>query len=563
MKLDNFRTQVKPKIVQRGTDYYLSNHIINLEETETNFWQCSAIGTRSYDLEISLGTDNNHIEYWSCSCPYDHGDVCKHVVAALLTIEQHFINNQPKPTQTQNTNKKKRITKKDQLNTVLKKITRDELVEFIQERVTYDKALYDHLLLSFQHYTGQQKNPQQEYLKQCQTILYQNSDHGFIDYYAAYSFYQAIKKLIQQLAGSNFENLLVIRTFIRISEFLSREVAENMDDSDGHLTQLMQVISQNIHQRWLLLSSKEQTLIFEDAMIHAFDSDLDEYGFSDYFDELAQSWCYQDSQFKVDYIAASEERANRKPHYYAGQHLKLLERWGYTEEARAFADYHQDDGDCMQFLVDELINSDISTAITKLETLTQDQEAYPPYYIGGWEQQLISLYQQHNQPEKLEQLLQKRFLQSSDIERYHALKALYSQDDWKQKWQSFYQQAQLNNSYLSAANKLAILEEEQAHDMMLDILLSLGLSYYEKPLLHNYAPRLFPQHETAILEHYFNQLREDLKQASRRHYESAVESFQFIQQTPKGVQQVKTFAQSMCDTHPRRSAMIKLFKPFC
>lgn len=75
------------RIVKRGAEYYAREMIESLTQ-EGNLFTAKVAGSgkRPYTVEISIGADGL-AESWYCTCPYDAGDVCKHVVAVLLAIE--------------------------------------------------------------------------------------------------------------------------------------------------------------------------------------------------------------------------------------------------------------------------------------------------------------------------------------------------------------------------------------------------------------------------------------------------------------------------------------------
>lgn len=72
------------KSFERGEDLYFSGAISGTYRKEnTIFGRCEGSGTKSYDLEVNFGG----IEMDAyCSCPYDWGGLCKHLVAFLLTF---------------------------------------------------------------------------------------------------------------------------------------------------------------------------------------------------------------------------------------------------------------------------------------------------------------------------------------------------------------------------------------------------------------------------------------------------------------------------------------------
>ena len=79
--LDNFENFVPYKILMRGEEYYDTDAVSELEETSPGEWTATVEGTDDYNVEISM--NGKEVESWYCDCPYD-GEICKHVVAALL-----------------------------------------------------------------------------------------------------------------------------------------------------------------------------------------------------------------------------------------------------------------------------------------------------------------------------------------------------------------------------------------------------------------------------------------------------------------------------------------------
>lgn len=72
------------KSFERGEDLYFSGAISGMYRKEnTIFGRCEGSGAKSYELEVNfLGIEMDAY----CSCPYDWGGLCKHLVAFLLTF---------------------------------------------------------------------------------------------------------------------------------------------------------------------------------------------------------------------------------------------------------------------------------------------------------------------------------------------------------------------------------------------------------------------------------------------------------------------------------------------
>ncbi|MFW6007061.1 MAG: SNF2-related protein [Bacillota bacterium] len=87
--ISSLNDKVPPTIYMRGMNYYKNNRVLSCkvsQKSKTEFHLRAKIsGTKQYSVKIDLEIDEENILFENqCSCPYDWGDVCKHVVAVLL-----------------------------------------------------------------------------------------------------------------------------------------------------------------------------------------------------------------------------------------------------------------------------------------------------------------------------------------------------------------------------------------------------------------------------------------------------------------------------------------------
>ena len=84
--LSNFENYALPQIW--GSAVYLiigRGAVRNLEEDSPEEWVATVLGTEDYTVQVTLEDDK--VMDYICDCPYE-GDMCKHVVATLLTIRE-------------------------------------------------------------------------------------------------------------------------------------------------------------------------------------------------------------------------------------------------------------------------------------------------------------------------------------------------------------------------------------------------------------------------------------------------------------------------------------------
>lgn len=84
LNLDFLNEMTLPQVWQRGEDL-CSEGAVHLLTKQENEWSADVLGSRWY--HVSINVENGSVASWNCNCPYDHGAVCKHVVALALAAE--------------------------------------------------------------------------------------------------------------------------------------------------------------------------------------------------------------------------------------------------------------------------------------------------------------------------------------------------------------------------------------------------------------------------------------------------------------------------------------------
>ena len=85
--IEDFLSEVDTRIYDRGVQYYENDMVENLVQKGCHYSaKVCGSGWEPYDVNILL-SEEHEVADWYCSCPYDSGDVCKHVVAVLLALQ--------------------------------------------------------------------------------------------------------------------------------------------------------------------------------------------------------------------------------------------------------------------------------------------------------------------------------------------------------------------------------------------------------------------------------------------------------------------------------------------
>lgn len=87
MRFSDFEQEMTDEeIIDRGRDYFTVGRVGELRFLDDKTVSAEVDGSRMYRVKILI--DGDRILDWSCSCPYDLGDICKHVVAVLFALKE-------------------------------------------------------------------------------------------------------------------------------------------------------------------------------------------------------------------------------------------------------------------------------------------------------------------------------------------------------------------------------------------------------------------------------------------------------------------------------------------
>lgn len=86
IKIDTFEEDLHVLITERGHEYFDANQVLMLKQTADG-WNAVIEGSETYEV---LLTGHDVITGWHCTCPFEHGPVCKHVVAVLFAVREQI-----------------------------------------------------------------------------------------------------------------------------------------------------------------------------------------------------------------------------------------------------------------------------------------------------------------------------------------------------------------------------------------------------------------------------------------------------------------------------------------
>ncbi len=229
--LNEFEQLLDETILKRGLAYFKGGAITDFSEISNGEYEAIVSGTEDYTVQLEV--KNNTIIEHNCDCPYDMGAVCKHVVAVIFHLQQDELDlnlsssNSPKKKKTKSVNQ--------QVKELLKTISHNELIGFVEENCKKDKKFRNYFLASFGHLS--QNQSKEFYQKQIHSILQTAAGRdGWIGWsdmkYVVNTTQPFLDNAEQYFQKKNFENVFFISTAL-LEEMT--EAFQYGDDSNGDL----------------------------------------------------------------------------------------------------------------------------------------------------------------------------------------------------------------------------------------------------------------------------------------------------------------------------------------
>lgn len=116
----------EPRIIERGERYYADGAVFSLIR-RGDVIDADVEGSDVEPYRVQVLLDGEDLDGATCTCPYDWGGWCKHIVAVLLTLQHD-----PEV-----------LDERPPLAETLGELTKDQLVELLEALVRDHPALID------------------------------------------------------------------------------------------------------------------------------------------------------------------------------------------------------------------------------------------------------------------------------------------------------------------------------------------------------------------------------------------------------------------------------------
>jgi hypothetical protein len=229
MNIETFREETNERILERGYDYWESGAIQEPVHIEGDTYTAVVMGSEAY--QVSIGLDKQGDITHSCTCPYDFGPVCKHVIALLFEIEDREL---------QGAGERDHAAEgtagnaPHRLEDILKTMNAKELQTLILEHIRQDPS-WEHELLG-RYSTSDDDSYHHYYAMLDEQIDPYRNRNGFIDYYHACEAGSQASSMVERarvlIGDQEFDQAIPM---LQAVYTVMMEIIEETDDSDGSI----------------------------------------------------------------------------------------------------------------------------------------------------------------------------------------------------------------------------------------------------------------------------------------------------------------------------------------
>lgn len=575
--LDNFESFVSYKILMRGINYYEAGYVSELEETQPGEWEATVDGTTRYKVEIS--TNGTEVESWYCDCPYN-GELCKHVVAALLAIR----NNQEKAQRSAFSKKTVEYTlPKDNVDIqqLLKFVEPHRLRDFVCDYAFKNQEFKNSLLESLIEKALKLSESPTNYKCEIQQAFNTTKPYAGRGRYSRYNDFEYDWITIFNKVDSFLEkaDLLLksgnLDSTIAIPLQLLRSIGENYDESllyeeyidVSDYCERMGVLIMNI-VRHPQTSESQKNYILQELRETA---KLSTYRDYDIFsiDELIMNVniSVQSPEKAINLINnLLEERKDSNDLYkLVFRKIELLNNLNEQKKADKVIRQYLYLPEIRKSEIEKLILDGQYRKAIKLADEGMELTQQDPYRgaVGEWLRLKLKIYETSDNPREVINTCRQLFIyKNGNLEYYHQLKTLIPAKQWKTFLNKMLEETKWSDYYSFGSNvKADIFVEEKEYEHLFQLVSS--VEYNQLEALMRYAPHLKSTHSKQLISMFTSNIKVYAENnLGRSYYEYIARALLCMRNLNGGNAAVESLVKEFRIKYKRRRAMMEILGEF-
>lgn len=421
-KIEEIQDLCTESSYERGVEYFHEGRVRDLVQSGQRI-TASVEGTRKYS--VTIHTDKEDFGA-SCTCPYDWGGYCKHIVATLIALSEDY----PKV-------RKDKEKKEKKVEGILNALSPEELKGFVRTEFEINKSLRDHFLIYFSERDSKRRTIK-DYKKEIKLLYREVADRdGYVEYgiHVDFSYVRDLAERYLE-SGNAFGAAVIYRA-------LSEVIAENMnnvDDSDGYygeeFTRAIEDFVDCLNRVNLDYKNKKGYI---DYFFDKYIENEPNY-FRDHYSWALSKICHSKAELEhwrkllESYLPEDlTKSASLYKHYmekdFLSMQLHILDSLGENEAFyKLIEKYYSRDHDFCLLYIHHLEKDERNEKA--VEIAEESLDIFPKHLTVKMRRFLIKYYEGHS-PEKLKQNLIALFIQEGKWDDYERLKKLCPGQEWK------------------------------------------------------------------------------------------------------------------------------------
>lgn len=421
-KIEEIQDLCTESSYERGVEYFHEGRVRDLVQSGQRI-TASVEGTRKYS--VTIHTDKEDFGA-SCTCPYDWGGYCKHIVATLIALSEDY----PKV-------RKDKEKKEKKVEGILNALSPEELKGFVRTEFEINKSLRDHFLIYFSERDSKRRTIK-DYKKEIKLLYREVADRdGYVEYgiHVDFSYVRDLAERYLE-SGNAFGAAVIYRA-------LSEVIAENMnnvDDSDGYygeeFTRAIEDFVDCLNRVNLDYKNKKDYI---DYFFDKYIENEPDY-FRDHYSWALSKICHSKAELEhwrkllESYLPEDlTKSASLYKHYmekdFLSMQLHILDSLGENEAFyKLIEKYYSRDHDFCLLYIHHLEKDERNEKA--VEIAEESLDIFPKHLTVKMRRFLIKYYEGHS-PEKLKQNLIALFIQEGKWDDYERLKKLCPGQEWK------------------------------------------------------------------------------------------------------------------------------------
>lgn len=502
MFLKDFEQHIDPAILDRGHSYFHSEQIGEVEELFPGSFEATVFGSVPYNVQIEL--EGNQITRYSCTCPYDYGPVCKHVVCLMY----HIRHNAGAGQQTNSQKSSKRKTVSQQVDELLARIPREDLINFCRDLALKDKQYRRKLMRAFVHLNQQESKA--FYAGQVRDILQASTgEFGVIGWNDVHSVANQINEFLdtaEKQAGSEHYKSAWFICFAVMEELIKE--LDYVDDSDGY-------IGDRIYRASEIIRSMASKSLPEPVRKQLFDecfSAIGEGTFSgwdwnlDMLEVLAKLYKTEEEAEHILGLVGHAPLSDYELKQAQRIQLQIIEDFKGKEEASQFITQHITNPEIRTAAIQRAIEKQqYDKAIAIAQDGIKHDSTDKPGLVQDWYRHLLNIAQLQNDNEKIITYARHLFINSRFEKQpyYEVLKEKVPSTEWSGFVEELITELQGKSRWFDFDLVAQIYINEQWWDRLFEWVVEdptlEKVESYEKHLSKDYATELAALYEREIL----------------------------------------------------------------